>query len=215
MLLAIGVGFVWVIRLEYHLGAHIWKSVLALGVVLSLGTALLPSFWGSALLGILGGSIIWGATELPAQAERVAQGLFPANPRKRSPARPFPHGWAVLFVALALIAALVAGRTWAGPVLAVTTFATIGFGHVLVRRLHARFGTRPGVPLILMGLALLAYSAALPGDLPSAVVGITAVTVFWDGVEIFRQEKRRQREALLRGKAVASAPSAPPSAEPE
>ena len=40
---------------------------------------------------------------------------------------------------------------WAGIVLALTTFATIGFGHVLVRRLHARYGTRPAIPLFLAG----------------------------------------------------------------
>ena len=83
---------------------------------------------------------------------------------------------------------------WAGPTLAVVTFATIGIGHVLVRRLHARFGTRPGWPLIVLGLALLASSLFVTDDLGSAVVGITAITVFWDGVEIFRQEKRMQRE---------------------
>lgn len=196
MLLAIGGGFVWVIRLEYHLGARLWPWVLALGIGLTLGSALLPSFWGSALLGILAGSIVWGATELPDQEKRVAQGLFPENPNRRA-INPPPIGWATLPVALITLAALRWGRTWAGTVLAVTTFATIGFGHVLVRRLHARFGTRPGWPLIALGLALLAYSATLPGDLPSAVVGITAITVFWDGVEIFRQKKRMQHEARL------------------
>jgi len=82
---------------------------------------------------------------------------------------------------------------WTGPVLAVTTFATIGLGHMLVRRWHARFGTRPGWPLIAAGLLLLAGSLFMANDLLSAVVGITAVTIFWDGVEIFRQEQRARR----------------------
>ncbi len=192
MLLAIGGGFLWVIRLEYHLGARLWKSVLALGLALALGSALLPGFWGSALVGILAGSIAWGATELPDQEKRVAQGLFPDNPNRRV-VNPPPMGWVV---PLAALAALRWGHTWAGPVLAVTTFATIGFGHVLVRWLHARFGTRPGWPLVLLGLATLAYSTLLRENLLSAVTGITAVTVFWDGVEIFRQEKRKRHEAL-------------------
>ncbi len=83
MLAVIGLGFVWVIQLEYHIGAHIWKGVLLAGLLVSLASGLLSSFWASALAGILGGSILWGATELPDQEERVRRGLFPANPRKQ------------------------------------------------------------------------------------------------------------------------------------
>jgi len=83
---------------------------------------------------------------------------------------------------------------WAGIVLAVTTFATIAFGHVLVRRLHARFGTRPAIPLFLAGGVVLFSSLLAAGDLLSGVLGITAVTLLWDGVEMYRQEKRVQRE---------------------
>lgn len=82
MLLAIGIGFVWVIKLEYYVGGHIWRWVLALGVFLCLASLWIPSFWGSALLGITGGSIAWGATELPDQQERVKLGLFPTNPKR-------------------------------------------------------------------------------------------------------------------------------------
>jgi hypothetical protein len=83
---------------------------------------------------------------------------------------------------------------WAGLVLAITTFAAIGFGHVLVRRLHARYGTRPAVPLFLAGGAVLLGSLLTAGNLLSGVLGILAVTLLWDGVEIYRQEKRFQRE---------------------
>lgn len=81
MLLAIGFGFFWVIRLEYYLGARIWRWVLLLGVGVCLLSLLMPGFTASALIGIFGGSIVWGATELPGQEERVRRGLFPANPR--------------------------------------------------------------------------------------------------------------------------------------
>ncbi len=81
-LLSIGIGFFWVIKLEFHIGAHIWKVVLTLGIILCLGSLLIPSFWGSALLGIIGGCAAWGAKELPDQAERVRRGIFPANPQK-------------------------------------------------------------------------------------------------------------------------------------
>lgn len=71
MLFAIGFGFYWVVRLERHLGAKVWKAVLAAGVLICLASMLVPSFVLSALLGILGGSVIWGATELPAQEKRA------------------------------------------------------------------------------------------------------------------------------------------------
>ena len=82
-ILAIGIGFVWVIKLEYCVGAHVAKAVMALGMMLILVSLLTPDFVLSAIIGILGGTVIWGSTELPPQAERVARGLFPANPRKR------------------------------------------------------------------------------------------------------------------------------------
>lgn len=87
MLFSIGFGFFWVIKVEYYLGAHLWKAVLGFGLLICLASLFVPSFTVSALLGILGGSVVWGATELPAQEERVRRGAFPANPRKRQEAR--------------------------------------------------------------------------------------------------------------------------------
>lgn len=86
LLFAIGFGFLWVIKLEYYLGAQVWKGVLALGVMLSLGSLFMPTFVSSALMGIFGGSVVWGATELPDQAERVEKGHFPRNPKRSKPA---------------------------------------------------------------------------------------------------------------------------------
>jgi hypothetical protein len=82
MLFAIGFGFFWVIKVEYYLGARLWRWVLVIGLLICLGSLFLPSFNGSALLGIVGGSVVWGATELPGQEQRVRRGLFPANPRR-------------------------------------------------------------------------------------------------------------------------------------
>lgn len=83
MLLSIGFGFFWVIKLEYYWGARLWKAVLGVGLLICLASLFVPSFSASALLGILGGSVVWGATELPAQEQRVRRGAFPANPRRR------------------------------------------------------------------------------------------------------------------------------------
>jgi hypothetical protein len=85
MLFVIGIGFSWVIKLEYYVGAWVWKGVLALGVLICGASLFVPDFTTSALLGIFGGSVVWGALELPGQEVRVQRGLFPANPkRKRS-----------------------------------------------------------------------------------------------------------------------------------
>jgi hypothetical protein len=83
---------------------------------------------------------------------------------------------------------------WAGLILAGVTFGTIGFGHVLVRRLHARFGTRPALPLFILGAFVLFVSLLFQNNLLSGALGIVSITVLWDGVEIYRQEKRVQRE---------------------
>lgn len=82
--LMIGGGFVWVIKLEYYVGAQIAKVVAAFGVLVILLSLFMPDFVTSALVGVVGGSIVWGATELPDQQERVARGIFPANPNKKT-----------------------------------------------------------------------------------------------------------------------------------
>jgi len=79
---------------------------------------------------------------------------------------------------------------WAGMFLALVTFAGIAAGHVLVRRLHARFGTRPAIPLLVLGGLGLLLATVVLSDLLSGALGIAAVTVLWDGIEIYRQEKR-------------------------
>ena len=82
---------------------------------------------------------------------------------------------------------------WAGIVLALVTFGGIGAGHVLVRRLHTRYGTRPAIPLFLMGGLVFAGSLVAASDLLSGILGISAITILWDGVEIYRQEKRMKK----------------------
>lgn len=80
-----------------------------------------------------------------------------------------------------------------GLILALVTFLSIWLGHVLVRSLHKRYGTRPGIPFIVLGVAVLVLSSVV-GNLLSAVLGIIAITFCWDGIEFYRQEKRVQRE---------------------
>ncbi len=84
---------------------------------------------------------------------------------------------------------------WAGIILAFVTFATIGVGHVLVRQLHARYGTQPALPFFGLGLIVMALSLAARSDLLSAALGLTSITLLWDGIEMYRQEQRMQRDS--------------------
>ena len=72
----------WVIKLEYYVGAHIAKPVAVFGLLIVLASLFMPDFMTSSLLGVLGGSIVWGAIEFPEQEKRVGKGIFPANPKK-------------------------------------------------------------------------------------------------------------------------------------
>jgi hypothetical protein len=80
----IGMGFVWVIRTEYNFGAYRWKWVAAAGLAICAASLFMPNFVMAAVLGIGGGSITWGAVELPHQEERVDHGLFRAHPSRAS-----------------------------------------------------------------------------------------------------------------------------------
>lgn len=79
----IGLGFAWVIRLEYRLGWQWWPYVLAAGIGLLLASLFVPTFWASALTGIAGASLVWGSVELPEQAERARKGWFRSNPHPK------------------------------------------------------------------------------------------------------------------------------------
>ena len=81
----IGLGFVWVIRVERFLGYLWWPYVMAAGALVTLGSLFVASDWGSALLGAFGASLIWGATELKDQAVRAELGWFPFHPKKIRP----------------------------------------------------------------------------------------------------------------------------------
>jgi hypothetical protein len=84
-LLIIGLGFFWVIRGERYFGFLWWPYIITLGLILILGSLFISSTWGTALMGIFGASLIWGATELKEQAIRTELGWYPYNHKKREP----------------------------------------------------------------------------------------------------------------------------------
>jgi hypothetical protein len=82
---------------------------------------------------------------------------------------------------------------WAGLVLAVLTVSTIGLGHVAVRKLNYRYGTKPVPVFLVLGLLFLGLSLLTTGNLASAALGIVGMTTLWDAVELIRQEARIRR----------------------
>jgi len=81
-LLSIGLGHMWVIKVEYHVGAHIWPVPVVVGQAFVLASLWASHPLVSAMLGIFGFTLIWGARELIMQQERVERGWFPRNPKK-------------------------------------------------------------------------------------------------------------------------------------
>lgn len=82
-LLIIGLGFIWVIKGEHYLGYLWWPYIMGLGILIVLASHLIPSNWGSALMGTFGASLIWGSTELKEQAVRAEIGWYPFNPQAK------------------------------------------------------------------------------------------------------------------------------------
>ena len=84
-LFIIGLGFFWVIHGERYLGFLWWPYFMGLGFILVIGSLFIPTFWGSVLVGILGGSMVWGSTEFKEQAVRAELGWYPFHENKIKP----------------------------------------------------------------------------------------------------------------------------------
>ncbi len=79
-----------------------------------------------------------------------------------------------------------------GLITAAATFSGIWIGHIAVRKIEYLSPTVwiPSSVAILIGV-LLEVGAVLSGSLyASAALGIFGITVLWDGMEFWRQEKR-------------------------
>lgn len=83
----IGVFHPIVIKTEYYSGTRFWWVFLVLGLACVVAALLVANTVGSALLGILGASLLWSIHELFEQKERVKKGWFP----KRDARRPQPQ----------------------------------------------------------------------------------------------------------------------------
>ena len=84
-LFIIGLGFIWVVRGERYLGYLWWPYFMGAGCACILAALFLPGDWAPALLGALGGSLVWGSTELKEQAVRAELGWAPFQKKKIRP----------------------------------------------------------------------------------------------------------------------------------
>uniref|UniRef100_UPI0006CFDD4A DUF4491 family protein n=1 Tax=Clostridium sp. NkU-1 TaxID=1095009 RepID=UPI0006CFDD4A len=81
--LIIGLLHPVVIKAEYYFGGKIWPVFLIAGA-LCIGFSLAcPGGILSALLAVLGFSLLWSIKELAEQKKRVEKGWFPKNPKKK------------------------------------------------------------------------------------------------------------------------------------
>jgi len=75
-LFIIGLGFVWVIFWERRLSHFWWPYFILLGLLIIGSSFFIEQDFLSAITGVLGASLIWGATEFKAQAVRSELGWF-------------------------------------------------------------------------------------------------------------------------------------------
>lgn len=79
----IGLFHPLVIKTEYYTGTRLWWLFLLCGIAsLCLALCIGNVFW-SAMLGVLGASLLWSIGELFAQKKRVEKGWFPMNPKRK------------------------------------------------------------------------------------------------------------------------------------
>ena len=71
-----------VIKAEYYFGKRCWPMFLVGGLLCAAGALFIPTLWASALLSVLGFTLLWSIKELFEQEQRVKKGWFPANPKR-------------------------------------------------------------------------------------------------------------------------------------
>ena len=81
--LIIGFFHPLVIKVEYHSGTRYWWVFLLLGVASLVGAFFVADVFWSALIGVVGASLLWSIGELFAQKRRVEKGWFPMNPKRK------------------------------------------------------------------------------------------------------------------------------------
>jgi hypothetical protein len=81
--LVIGLFHPLVIKVEYQTGTRYWWVFLLLGLVSIIGAFFVADVFISAIIGVIGASLLWSIGELFSQKKRVEKGWFPMNPKRK------------------------------------------------------------------------------------------------------------------------------------
>lgn len=81
--LVIGLAHPLVIKTEYYFGTKPWWIWLIAGLACLIGALFVDGLFVSALLGVVGATLLWGIGELFSQKKRVEKGWFPMNPKRK------------------------------------------------------------------------------------------------------------------------------------
>jgi len=81
--LIIGLFHPLVIKGEYYFGKKIWLLFIVIGIISTGSSLLVENLLLSVCLGVFGFSSFWGIKEVFEQVERVKDGRFPKNPKRK------------------------------------------------------------------------------------------------------------------------------------
>lgn len=81
----IGLFHPLVIKAEYYFGVRFWVVFLILGLSAAVASLFVADVMCSTLLGVFGFSCFWSIKEMFEQEQRVKDGRFPKNPRRKYP----------------------------------------------------------------------------------------------------------------------------------
>lgn len=81
--LIIGLLHPVIIKYQYYFGIKQWWIFLIGGIICIASSFFAKSIIVSALLAVLGFSLLWSIQELFEQEKRVEKGRFPKNPKKK------------------------------------------------------------------------------------------------------------------------------------
>lgn len=81
--LIIGLFHPIVIKAEYYFGTRCWWIFLLAGLACIGSAFFVANVLWSALIGVVGASLLWSIGELFHQKKRVERGWFPMNPKRR------------------------------------------------------------------------------------------------------------------------------------
>ena len=81
--LIIGLFHPIVIKAEYYFGTRCWWIFLLAGLACIGSAFFVANVLWSALIGVVGASLLWSIGELFHQKRRVERGWFPMNPKRR------------------------------------------------------------------------------------------------------------------------------------